>query len=1003
MNRFFPLRRTVLLGLLMFTVLMSVVFFVASFRTFQRESLGELGSQLRYAAGTLAGTLEWEFSEGEEGSTPFFISQQVTRPYLRFAAFIGVDDKVAATTDLHLQGLPLGRIPGLDRLQADKVRRTLVGEVYPDPTGESLWAIFPVRVPPKSGEVRAPSPGLVLVQLETGSLRALAVERALQFGLFLLVPYVLLVVAIAVLLKRVLTDRIERLLALARSLVAGGRREDVVFRGNDELGQLAREIFSLIGQLSASRDYHVLLLDRIPNPIWHTDGSGQSEYFNAAWLAFTGRSVKEEQGRGWESGIHVEDRDEVRGLLSAAIAGHAPFEAEFRLHHRDGSYHWVRAYGEPILSPEGDFLGYLGSCFDRQQERQALDRVASSEVRFRGLVEHSSAAVYLIQDGRLVYYNPPLAALLGYAPRDLLGRRVRELVAPEDVEFLEHRVGERLAGRAAGSYELLGQRRDGSQVPLEIFSNRIELEGQPTLIGMAIDVSARKAAQEALAAAREVVEASPVVLFRWAGDPQWEIRYVSDNVRRWSAQLGLTLQPGVHFADHLNPEDRDRVQAEVGAAVSAGAGELRQEYRLVTVDGSLLWAESLCRILRTRAGDLLRLEGLVTDITARKLAELALRESEETFRATFEQAAVGVAHFTLDGRFLKANPCLCEMLGYSMTELEALRAEDVTLPEDLAFSRGIWAGLVQGMQDHRNYEKRYRRKDGSVVWVYVSVAVLRDELGRPSRLTAVIEDVTARKAAEDELRRLNAELEQRVGERTAELEDLNRELETFAYSVSHDLKAPLRGIDAYSHMLLEDHTARLDEQGRDYLQRIRRGVSRMGCLIDDLLAYARLDRRAVRAAALDLPALIADLVAERQGELDEAGVELVLAVPPMALVADRDGLLLVLRNLFDNAIKYSCEAKPPRIAISAEAGDGLCRIEVRDNGIGFDMQFYDRIFEIFQRLTPAEAYSGNGVGLAIVRKAMTRMGGRVWAESRPGEGACFHIELPLQGVPEAGH
>ncbi|MBE0597040.1 MAG: hypothetical protein IH614_07215, partial [Desulfuromonadales bacterium] len=266
--------------------------------------------------------------------------------------------------------------------------------------------------------------------------------------------------------------------------------------------------------------------------------------------------------------------------------------------------------------------------------------------------------------------------------------------------------------------------------------------------------------------------------------------------------------------------------------------------------------------------------------------------------------------------------------------------------------------------------------------------------GQPGGIVIFTEDITERKRSEEVIRQLNAQLEERVRLRTAELEAVNRELETFSYSVSHDLKAPLRGIDGYSRLLEEDYGDRLDAEGCRFLANIRQGAAQMHQLIEDLLAYSRLERCTLQPTVIDLPALVRAVLAEREAELGQAGVQLRLELPALQVSADRSGLALVLRNLLENAIKFSRDARPPVVEIGARPQDNGVLVWVRDNGIGFDMKFHDRIFEMFQRLQRVEEYPGTGIGLALVRKAVQRMEGRVWAESASGAGATFFLELP---------
>lgn len=242
-------------------------------------------------------------------------------------------------------------------------------------------------------------------------------------------------------------------------------------------------------------------------------------------------------------------------------------------------------------------------------------------------------------------------------------------------------------------------------------------------------------------------------------------------------------------------------------------------------------------------------------------------------------------------------------------------------------------------------------------------------------------------------RTLNAELEGRVAARTAELEQAYRELENFSYAVAHDLKAPLRAVDGFGSMLATEYDGRLDETGRHYVRRMRDSALRMSALIDDLLAYARMDRRELDVRTLSLPTLVEKVIQEQADDIERHGVRLTSTIPAVQVRADEAGLLLALRNITQNAYKFSKESQPPRVAIRAELRNEDVVIAISDNGIGFDMTYHDRIFEMFQRLHRADEIPGTGIGLAIVRKAVERIGGKVWAESKPGEGATFYIQL----------
>jgi signal transduction histidine kinase len=251
-----------------------------------------------------------------------------------------------------------------------------------------------------------------------------------------------------------------------------------------------------------------------------------------------------------------------------------------------------------------------------------------------------------------------------------------------------------------------------------------------------------------------------------------------------------------------------------------------------------------------------------------------------------------------------------------------------------------------------------------------------------------------RRRAKEALDRLNAELEERIAARTAALNAKTRELETFAYSVAHDLKAPLRGIDGYSRLLLEDHFETLNDEGRSFLETIQGSTEEMSQLIDDLLEYSRLERHELKPDRVELGPLIKTMVEQKKREATDNGIDFIVNVNGGSVVADTNGLILSLRNYLDNAVKFTGRIPNPRIEVGSKETAQNHVIWVRDNGVGFDMKDHDRMFNIFQRLNPSEEYPGTGIGLAIVRKAMERMGGRAWAESKSGHGATFYLEIP---------
>lgn len=384
----------------------------------------------------------------------------------------------------------------------------------------------------------------------------------------------------------------------------------------------------------------------------------------------------------------------------------------------------------------------------------------------------------------------------------------------------------------------------------------------------------------------------------------------------------------------------------------------------------------------------------VLDITARKRAEMALRASEERFRAVFEHAAVGIARVGLDGRWLEVNQRLCDIIGRDRDALLAATFQDVTHPDDLDADLAEVQAVLAGRGRSYRMEKRYLRPDGSVVWVLLTVALLRTPSGEPDYFISAVEDISARKAAEEALRELNATLEERVADRTRQLQETVAELDAFAYTVSHDLRAPLRGIEGFARILREEHAGGLGETGQRYATRIYAAAERMDQLIQDLLAYSRLGRVDLELRQVELEAVVEASLGDHRAVLDAAGAEVTVERPLPAVLGNRAVLSQIVGNLLTNAAKFVAKGTAPHIRVRAEREAGRVCLWVEDNGIGIEDEYRERVFNVFERLHGQEYYSGTGIGLAVVKKGAERLDGRAGMEPNPAGGSRFWVELP---------
>jgi PAS domain S-box-containing protein len=383
------------------------------------------------------------------------------------------------------------------------------------------------------------------------------------------------------------------------------------------------------------------------------------------------------------------------------------------------------------------------------------------------------------------------------------------------------------------------------------------------------------------------------------------------------------------------------------------------------------------------------------DITERLLAEATVRESEAKLNEAQRIAQIGSWQLDLVKNVLTWSDEIFHIFEIDQAKFGATYEAflDAVHPEDREAVNAAYTGSLKTREPY-DITHRLLMADGRIKHVHERCRSDFDPGGMPLRSMGTVQDVTDQILAEAEIRKLNAELEQRVRERTAKLEAANKELEAFTYSVAHDLRAPLRGIDGYSRLLLKDYADKLNDTGRQFLHNVRSATLQMSRLINDLLAYSHLERQDMHAGQVDLPALIEALLAGHAEEIQARGVAVNVAVNVASVSADREALTMALRNLLGNALKFTREAAKPAIEIGARDEGAACVLWVRDNGPGFDMKFHDWIFAIFQRLHRMEDYPGTGVGLAIVKRAMERMGGRAWAESEPGKGATFYLELP---------
>jgi len=634
------------------------------------------------------------------------------------------------------------------------------------------------------------------------------------------------------------------------------------------------------------------------------------------------------------------------------------------------------------------------------ERKRAEKTLKNSETRFRALFEQAGGYCMILDpntpDGIPVIIDANQAACdaHGYTRETFVGRPVIDIDDEDGRRLTKERTLEIMTGKPF-YVENEHVRKDGTSFSVAVNAKRIDIEGEPPLIFTTeYDITERKAASDAArlskmryqqlfetskdgilildAESGVVVDVNPCLIELlgyshevFLGKHLWEIGLFKDIAGSKEAFLDLQDKGYIRFEDMpLETSEGERIDVEFTSNVFDVGDK-----KLVQCD--------------------------IRDITERKRAKEALRGSEDKLRLIIDTSPVGICTVDPLGNFVMTNPAYEQMLGYSKEELRGLSFYDVTHPEDRPKNKELFQSLFSLTSSGFSMEKRYVRKDGATIDVAVNATGVMDATGHARFGTAFVRDITERRQAEAEIKQLNNELEQRVLERTAALKAANQELESFSYSVSHDLRAPLRAIDGFSLVLLEDHAQQLDPEAQEHLDRIRTATQRMGRLIDDLLGLSRMNRQPLHKAPIELGPIVQETMEQLRAEQADRRIELTLGdLPPCQ--GDAHLLGAVWTNLLSNALKFTSKQPVAVIEVGSEIQAGECVYFVKDNGAGFDMAYVDKLFGVFQRLHTKFDFPGTGIGLATVQRIIHRHGGRIWAEGKVDRGATFYFTLPTK-------
>jgi PAS domain S-box-containing protein len=685
--------------------------------------------------------------------------------------------------------------------------------------------------------------------------------------------------------------------------------------------------------------------------------------------------------------VHPDDAATARRIYAECLSGR---RREYRTLERvvwpDASVHWLETYGRATSGADGRTVRMAGVIMDVTQRKREESARLKAETQLARVFDASPDYILIsrARDGLVLAVNAAFERVMGYRSAEIVACTVDELklwaIPGERERFLAdlEAAGGKLQGRP-----VLLRTRAGATFAGKLSASLFEHEGERLMAGVVHDIRETKRLERRASESERkfglvfATSPDPIAIARETDgvllevNQAWRRLTLCENVvGRSDLETGLWAEPEARaeFLRRLRSQGvvnnvaqrlRRADGTEFDALISAVCVELDAER-------CILWTWR--------------------DVSEQRSLERAQEEANARYRTLFESALDGILVVTPQRAFVDANPAACWMTGYSREELMRMHPSQLFPPTELATRP-----LRDLGQKWSLIERALLRKDGATLPVEI--------LGGPlpgGKVVAILRDVTQRKRNEALMRQANESLEQLVRSRTAELEDANRDLESYSYSVSHDLRQPLNAIAGFAELLHMQAAGVADAAIQESIAEIEANAARMEGMIESLMDLARAGRGAIRRREVDLRELV-DGVLRDLSSGGAHGAEIIVGELPLA---SGDPVLLqqVWTNLIGNALKYSRGVPAPRVEISARRRGDTVECEVRDNGVGFDMKHAERLFGAFQRLPGAEGFTGSGVGLAIVERIVRRHGGSVSAESTPGQGAVFRFTLPDKGL-----
>ena len=903
-------------------------------RNIQRMGIDNLHASLTHLQNMLNTQLAADSLEDAKLS----VSVSALHPGIRTLLLADENNSVMLANRYIWEGSRAATISGYNDLIAQQVRQTLASSVSLN--AGLLHGYYPVTLKLVAGGLGVNRVGVLFVEYDLAPQFAQArhnavVQASLVGGLMLAVA-----IAVAILLHLLVSRRVEKIADAAKRFAAGDLDVRVKLRGHDELAELGHAFDDMAGQRKKAQEEVVqlslqnkLILDSTGEGIYGLDTHGKCTFVNPAALQLIGFKVEELLGQHIHTAIHHTRQDG-----SPYPEEKCPILAVYKqgVVHRGNDLHWRKD----------------GSSFP---------------------VEYISTPI--LEAGKIT------GAVVAF--RDITERKL-------DEEAL-HRMNRELRAISNCNETLM------------------RVEDEQALLGDICRIICDDAGYRmAWVGFAENDEAKTICPVAWAGVEDGYLAQAGicwANTERGRGPSGTAIRSGKSSSIQDFSTDPKAVpwrEAALQRGYRSSISMPLKDESTNTFGVLTIYSTEPCaftteeiRLLEELAGDLAFGIMVLRARIERKRAEENLRLMNERYALSTRAARLGVWDWDLQKNELVWDDRMYELYGVKREEFSG--AYETWLrgvhPDDRAPSDEI---SKQAQRGEREYDTEFRVvwPDGSVHYLKAYGQFVRDAEGKPLRMTGVNFDITGLKQAENKVNELNRDLEKRVEERTAQLEAANKELEAFSYSVSHDLRTPLRAIDGFSHILLEDYAGKLDDEGKRLLNVVRSNTSRMGQLIDDILRFSRTGRLEINYSSIDMEEMAREVFEELQSVVP-VGARLQIQIEHIPVVSgDRAMMRQVFVNLLSNAIKFSRDKEPAIIKVGGYVEGNEAIYFVKDNGAGFDMQYANKLFGVFQRLHSVNEFEGTGIGLAIVKRIINRHGGRVWAEGKVGEGATIYFTLP---------